>query len=350
MNVPAGNHESLFLEKVRSALDGSSGGNSDVMLNLRSPAHVLDTIRELRGKQPDYDIARSAVFPKTREKWQELLLLLSTLCKVADDESSKLKKLLDDAGRRVSKAKRQLNSAQQQQRSALNRYNAVYDAVLQSQKQRLSQQKVLDKERKRVAPTVEIYDKQQDDYTKEIHRYDRLYNLEKNPVKKKEHKQNRIAVVQKRRIEYARLKAPRELYRQISKAIKDGNRKVRRAAEKVNKKAKNLSDAENLLNEAIKERRDYQEKIDRFSTLSKAWRDLLEEIEELYAVWSEWNVTSDSTHAVSPSVIDQYDNVTAPVDSDSVAAIATGGHSSSNACTVSETPVERILDRSETIV
>lgn len=347
MNVPAGNHESLFLEKVRSALDGSSGSNSDVMLNLRSPAHVLDTIRELRGKQPDYDIARSAVFPKTREKWQELLLLLSTLCKVADDESSKLKKLLDDAGRRVSRAKRQLDSARQQSDSALNEYNAA----LQSYKQHLSQKEALDKKRKYFSPIVEKYDKQQDDYTKAIHHYDWLYNLEKDPEKKKGHEQNRIAAVQERRIEYARLKEPRRLYRQMSRAVKVSGKKVRRAAEKADKKAKNLSDAENLLNEATKERRDcdYQEKIDRFSTLSKAWRDLLEEIKELYAVWSEWNVTSDSTHAVSPSVIDQYDNVTAPVDSDSVAATATGGHSSSNACTASETPVERILDRSETV-
>ena len=343
MNVPVGNHESLFLEKVRSALDGSSGGNSDVMLNLRSPAHVLNTIRKLRGKQPDYDIARSAVFPKTREKWQELLLLLSTLCKAADDESSKLKKLLDDAGKRVSRTKRKLDSARQQSDSALNEYNTA----LQSYEQRLSQQKVLDKERKRVAPTVEIYDKQQDDYTKAIHYYDRLYNLEKDPEKKKEHEQNRIAAVQGRRIEYARLKEPRELYRRTSKAIKDSDRKVKRAAEKADKKAEKLLTAENLHNEAIKEQRDYQEKVDRFPELSKAWRDLLEEIKELYAVWSEWNVTSDSTHAVSPSVIDQCDNVTAPVDSDSVAATATGGHSSSNACTVSETPVERILDRSK---
>lgn len=346
MNVPAGNHESLFLEKVRSALDGSSGGNSDVMLNLRSPAHVLDTIRELRGKQPDYDIARSAVFPKTREKWQELLLLLSTLCKVADDESSKLKKLLDDAGKRVSRAKRKLDSARQQSDSALNEYNTA----LQSYEQHLSQKEALDKKRKYFSPIVEKYDKQQDDFTKAIHYYDRLYNLEKNPVEAEEHEQKRIVVVQRRRVAYAFFKAPRRLYRQMSRTVKVSNKKVSRTAENAHKKAKRLLLAENLHNEAIKKRRDYQEKIDRFSTLSNAWQDLLKEIEELYAVWSEWNVTSDSTHAVSPSVIDQCDNVTAPVDSDPVAATATGGHSPSNACTASETPVERILDRSETIV
>lgn len=350
MNVPVGNHMSLFLEKVRSVSDGSSEGNSNVILNLRSPAHVLNAIREFRRKQSDYDVAHIVVFPKTREEWQELLQLLKTLHEAADAALPKLKKSLNDAGKRVSKTKRQLDSARQQQRSALNKYNAVYDAALQPQKQRLSQQKVLDKERKRVAPTVEIYDKQQDDYTKAIHYYDRLYNLEKDPEKKKEHEQNRIAAVQGRRIEYARLKEPRELYRRTSKAIKDSDRKVKRAAEKADKKAEKLLTAENLHNEAIKEQRDYQEKVDRFPELSNAWRDLLEEIKELYAVWSEWNVTSDSTHAVSPSVIDQCDNVTAPVDSDPVAATATGGYSPSNACTVSETPVERILDRSETIV
>lgn len=346
MNVPVGNHVSLFLEKVRSASDGSSEGNSNVILNLRSPAHVLDAIREFRRKQSDYDVAHIVVFPKTREEWQELLQRLKTLHEAADVALPKLKKSLNDAGKSVSRAKRQLDGARQQSDSAVNEYNVA----LQLYKQHLSQKEALDKKRKRVAPTVEVYDKQQDDYTKAIHYYDRLCNLEKDPVKAEEHEQNRIAVVQKRRIEYAGLKEPRRLYRQMSRTVKVSGKKVRRTAEKADKKAKDLLAAEKSYNEAIKERRDYQEKVDRFPELSKAWRDLLKEIEELYAVWSEWNVTSDNTHAVSPSVIDQCDNVTAPVDSDSVAATATGGHSSSNACTVSETPVERILDRSETIV
>lgn len=104
-----------------------------------------------------------------------------------------------------------------------------------------------------------------------------------------------------------------------------------------------------LRQQAVEMHADWSDELLRRQELCKMWYSLKAETEKLYSIWSEWNVTSSSTHAVSPSVIDQCDNVTAPVDSDSVAATATGGYSSSNACTVSEPPVERTRDWSESV-
>lgn len=333
MNVPANNQLNVTIGRQVQWLACQVGAVSDVKFNEDDLGAMLRFLRIAQKNFTPLTLVQNAPFPSEDKRWKGLLAGLNRQYKRAVKDRDNSKKSLDRASASVPAIEKKVSLYQKK----VDEAKRLYSKAEKKYKQHVAQKEALRGPRDAMREYVEVFDKRQDSFTKTMNWIDR--QMQKNKAKAGYYSKRLEQVKKLRREWHNVLKVPRNRFNRASKTADRSRNIMRQAMFSYNDACLELREVESPL-------REYQ----RQQQLCSGLEELINRMSALYSVWSEWNVTSDSTHAVSPSVIDQYDNVTAPVDSDSVAATATGGHSSSNACTVSETPVERILDRSETIV
>lgn len=340
MNVPANNQLSVTIGRQVQWLACQVGAVSDVKFNEDDLGAMLRFLRIAQKNFTPLTLVQSAPFPSEDKGWKGLLAGLNRRYKRAVKDRDNSKKSLDRAGASVLAVEKKVSLCQKKVDEAKRSYSKAEEKY----KQHVAQKEALRGPRDAMREYVEVFDKRQDSFAKTINWIDR--QKQKNKAKAGYYRK-RLEQVNKLRYEwYKVLKVPRNRFNKAGRTASRSRNIMRKAMFSYNDACSELYKVESPLREYQRQ----QQLHSGLEELCNGLEELINRMSALYSVWSEWNVTSDSTHAVSPSVIDQCDNVTAPVDSDSVAATATGGHSPSNACTASETPVERILDRSETIV
>ena len=330
MNMPTGKNTSVEQGCQLLRLARLMGIVPGPFFMVKQPAVALKflcLVRSFGGVSPKM-LVSSTFFPHEGEGWQELRATAQAeyekavaSSQAAESSCAEANELVQIAGKKVVRAEQNVE-----------RVYANYENLFNLYEEHLRQKEALRKKRDTVRSTVEVFDRGKDKYIATMNSLSgRIQSDEANA-------------------EDYKVQGPRKKYRNARKTVGKSKSKVENEMIRLDDAYKELYAMQYLQQQAVKACADWSDELLRRQELCKMWYSLIAEMEKLYSVWSEWNITNGSDHTMSPSVIDQCDTVTAPVDSDSVAATATGGHSSSNACTASETSVERMLDRSETIV
>lgn len=341
MNMPTGKDTDFKVQYQLLQLAQSMGVVSSVALILANPATVLKLVHLVRGFGDIHsqDIVKSLLFPQSREEWQELLTKLKVQHEKAVAASQAAESSCTEANELVQIAEKNVRGAE--------KVVSNYKKNLSLHEEHLRQKEALRGPRDAMREFVEVFDNNHDSFIKTMNWLD--HQKKKNKAKAGYYSQRLERVKKLRREWYKVLKVPRNCFNRASGAAKNSKNNAKEAELRLPAAREKLRTAQSLQQYAVKVCADWSDELLRRQELCKMWYSLIAEMEKLYSVWSEWNITNGGDHTTSPSVIDQCDTVTAPVDSDSAAATATGGHSSSNACTVSEPPVERTRDRSESV-
>lgn len=341
MNTPTGKDTDTKVQYQLLQLAQSMGVFSSAALILANASDVLKFVHLVRSFRDIHsrDIVKSLLFPQSREEWQELLTKLKVQHEKAVAASQAAESSCTEANKLVQIAEKKVREAE--------KVVSNYEEDISLHKEHLRQEEALRKKRDAVRSTVEVFDRGEDDYIATMNLLNKRAQSDKANA---EYYEEQIEhTKQLRKEEYNPLKRPRRLYKKAVKTAKNSKNNAKEAELRLPAARENLCTAQSLQQQAVNACAGWSDELLRRQELCKMWYSLIAEMEKLYSVWSEWNITNGSDHTMSPSVIDQCDTVTAPVDSDSAAATATGGHSSSNACTVSEPPVERTRDWSESV-
>lgn len=345
MNMPTGKNTSVEqgcpLLQLAQQMGIVPGPFSMVM----QPAAALRFLYLVRsfGDVSSKMLVSSTLFPQEGEGWQELRATARAEYEKAVAASQAAESSCADANELVQIAEEKVVRAGQNVETVYT----DYEKLVKLYEEHLRQKEALRKKRDDVRPDVESFDNGEDVYTATMNWLSK--RIQSDEANAGYYRERIKRTKQLRRCRYLALQGPRKRYRNARKTAKNSKSKVKNETIRLDDAYEKLDAMQCLRQQAVEMHADWSDELLRRQELCKMWYSLKAETEKLYSIWSEWNVTSSSTHAVSPSVIDQCDTVTAPVDSDSAAATATGGHSSSNACTVSEPPVERTRDRSESV-
>ena len=345
MNMPTGKDTSVKVQYQLLQLAQSMGIVPGPFFMVKQPAVALKflcLVRSFCDVSPKM-LVSSIFFPHEGEGWQELRATAQAKYEKAVAASQAAESSCAEANELVQIAGEEVVRAEQN----VKRVYANYEKLFNLYEEHLRQKEALRKKRDAVRSTVEVFDRGKDKYIATMNSLSgRIQSDEANA---EDYKVQIEHTKQLRRHEYFKLQGPRKKYRNARKTVGKSKSKVENEMIRLDDAYKELYAMQYLQQQAVKACADWSDELLRRQELCKMWYSLIAEMEKLYSVWSEWNITNGSDHTISPSVIDQCDTVTAPVDSDSAAATATGGHSSSNACTVSEPPVERTRDWSESV-
>ena len=341
MNMPTGKDTSVKVQYQLLQLAQSMGIVPGPFFMVKQPAVALKFLCLVRsfGDVSPKMLVSSIFFPHEGEGWQELRATAQAKYEKAVAASQAAESSCAEANELVQIAEENVREAE--------KVVSNYKKNLSLHEEHLRQKEALRGPRDAMREFVEVFDNNHDSFIKTMNWLD--HQKKKNKAKAGYYSQRLERVKKLRREWYKVLKVPRNRFNRASGAAKNSKNNAKEAELRLPAAREKLRTAQSLQQYAVKVCADWSDELLRRQELCKMWYSLIAEMEKLYSVWSEWNITNGGDHTTSPSVIDQCDTVTAPVDSDSAAATATGGHSSSNACTVSEPPVERTRDRSESV-
>lgn len=341
MNMPTGKDTGVKVQYQLLQLAQSMGIVPDPFFMVKQPSVALKFLCLVRsfGDVSPKMLVSSIFFPHEGEGWQELRATAQAKYEKAVAASQAAESSCTEANKLVQIAEKKVREAE--------KVVSNYENNLSLHEEHLRQKEALRGPRDAMRESVEVFDKNHDSFIKTMNWID--HQKKKNKAKAGYYSQRLERVKKLRREWYKVLKVPRNRFNRASGAAKNSKRNAKEAELRLPAAREDLLTAQSLQQQAVNTCAGWSDELLRRQELCKMWYSLIAEMEKLYSVWSEWNITNGSDHTMSPSVIDQCDTVTAPVDSDSAAATATGGHSSSNACTVSEPPVERTRDRSESV-